>query len=372
MARRQVWRGTLATRLIIGFAIVIALGGLTAFLVAEAVGPSTFDAHLARAGLSPTSEAVQHARAAFVAASGKSLLLGLAAASVASLGVSIFAARRVGRSLRAFSDAASRVARGEEAALSPTLNAGAEFDSLADDFRRMAAQLAQAERLRKRLISDVAHELRTPVATLAAYLEGIEDGVRPLDGATLEVLRSSTARLVRLVTDLAEVTSAEAGASSLRAETIRVGVLAAAAIAAAAPAFDAKGVSLDAEGASEVQVRADPDRFGQILGNLLDNALRHTAAGGRVTVRWAPAGATVRIVVVDSGEGIGAEHIGHIFDRFYRVDAARDRERGGSGVGLAVVKGLVEAHGGRVTVESDGMGAGSAFTIVMPGVGRSL
>jgi signal transduction histidine kinase len=353
-----------------GFAIVIALGGLTAFLVAAAVGPSTFDAHLARAGLSPTSEAVQHAREAFVAASGKSLLLGLAAAGAASLAVSIFVARRIGRSLQVFSDAASRVARGEHVALSPSLNAGAEFDSLAEDFRRMAAQLVQAEKLRKRLISDVAHELRTPVATLSAYLEGIEDGVRPLDDATLEVLRASTARLGRLVTDLAEITSAEAGSSSLRRETISVEVLAVSAIAAATPAFDAKGVALDAQGSRGVHVNADPDRFGQILGNLLDNALRHTPIGGHVTVRWAASDGKIRIVVADTGEGIGAEHLDHVFDRFYRADAARDRERGGSGVGLAVVKGLVEAHGGRVGVASDGTGAGSRFTIVMPGAGR--
>lgn len=366
MSRRPPWRVNLATRLVAGMVIVIAVGGLTALLVAEAVGPSTFDAHLARAGLSPTSAAVTHARAAFSAASGRSLLLGLAAAGVASLAVSIFVARRIGRSLRVFSEAASRVARGEDAGLALSLNAGSEFDRLAADFRRMAAQLADADALRRRLISDVAHELRTPVATLSAYLEGIEDGVRDLDASTLDVLRSATARLTRLAADLADVTSAEAGSSSLRLERVAVPLLASTAIAAARPGFTAKSVLLELAPSPNVVVEADPDRFGQILGNLLDNALRHTPAGGSVSLGWSATDDDVVITVADTGEGIGAEHVDRVFERFYRADSARDRGRGGSGVGLAVVKGLVQAHGGRVEAASDGPGCGATFTVMLP------
>lgn len=365
MSSRPPWRANLATRLVLGMAIVIAVGGLTAFVVAVAVGPSTFDAHLARAGLSPTSAAVTHAREAFTAASGRSLLLGLAAASVASLAVSVFVARRIGRSLGVFSKAASSVARGEDAALALSRGAGSEFERLAADFRLMAAQLADAEALRRRLTSDVAHELRTPVATLSAYLEGIEDGVRDLDASTLEVFRSATARLARLTADLADVTSAEAGSSSLRLERVAVAALVSTAFAAARPGFAAKSVALELESSPHVLVDADPERFGQILGNLLDNALRHTPAGGRVSVGWLTTSDEVVISIADTGEGIGSEHVDRVFERFYRADSARDRSRGGSGIGLAVVKGLVQAHGGRVEAASDGPGTGATFTVTL-------
>lgn len=366
MPRPTARSANLVTRLVLGFAIVIVLGGLTAFLVAEAVGPSTFDAHLARAGLAPTSPAVAHAHAAFAAASGRALLLGLAAAGVASLGVSIFVARRIGQSLKAFSEAASRVARGETVTLESSLNAGQEFDQLAEDFNRMGRQLAQAEDVRRRLASDVAHELRTPVATLSAYLEGVEDGIRPFDASTVSVLRAATARLARLASDLAAVTSAEEGATHLRLQSVSARALAQVAIAAAAPAFASKAVNLTLEDGPDVQFPGDPERLGQVLGNFLENALRHTDVGGTVTMSYGRHAQSATISVVDTGDGIDDEHLMRVFDRFYRVDSARDRAHGGSGIGLAIARGIVQAHGGRVEASSAGRGRGATFTCVLP------
>ncbi len=359
-------RPGLTTRLVLAFGLVVAVGGSTAWLVVGAIGPAAFDAHLARAGLSPTSEVVTHARKAFAAASGSSLTIALLASFVASLGVSVFVARRIGLSLTRLSQAAARVAKGERMEPLPSTGAGREFDALARDFTTMANQLAAAEELRRRLISDVAHELRTPVATLSGYLEGIEDGVRVADPSTVAVLRSATARLARLAEDLTDVTSAEAGPRSLRVTKVNIWVVIEAARAAAAPAFAEKGVELIARAENDLWIDADPERLGQVLGNLLNNAVRHTSPGGRVAMTARSARIDAVIDVADDGDGIEPIHLSHVFDRFYRCDNARDRDHGGSGIGLAIVRGLVAAHGGTVEAQSEGLGAGALFRVVLP------
>jgi signal transduction histidine kinase len=249
----------------------------------------------------------------------------------------------------------------------PPLGLGTEFDDLGVAFNQMAGRLEGVERTRRRLLSDLAHELRTPVATLDAYLDGLEDGVAELDGETLEVLRAQTRRLIRLAEDVSAVSRAEENQSSLHLVHLAPGDLVMAASTAATSQYAAKGVELVTEVISGLpSVAADPDRMGQVLSNLLDNALRHTPTGGKVTVRAATTGGLVHVNVTDSGSGIPAEHLLHIFERFYRVDAARDRAHGGSGIGLAIVKALVEAHGGTITVTSGGAGQGADFTIALP------
>ncbi len=366
MSARDGLRLGLTTRLIVAFALVIAVGGSTAWLVVGAIGPAAFDAHLARAGLSPTSEAVKHARKAFADASGSSLTIALLASLVASLGISVFVARRIGLSLTRLSQAAARVAKGERLEPLTSTGAGREFDALARDFTTMANQLAAAEELRRRLISDVAHELRTPVATLSGYLEGIEDGVREADPSTVAVLRGATARLARLAEDLTDVTSAEAGPRSLRVTRVDTSVAIEAARAGAAPAFSDKGVALVARADHDLWIDADPERLGQVLANLLNNALRHTAPGGHVTMTSRSTRVGAVIDVADDGDGIDPIHLSHVFDRFYRCDNARDRDHGGSGIGLAIVRGLVAAHGGTVEAKSKGVGSGALFRVVLP------
>jgi signal transduction histidine kinase len=211
--------------------------------------------------------------------------------------------------------------------------------------------------------------MRTPLATLEAYLEALEDGVATLDGPTASLLRSQTRRLARLSEDIGTVSRVEEGQVALEIRAIQPASMVTAAVDSAAEAYRAKGVRLVAEvPASLPPTHADPDRMGQVLGNLLDNALRHTPSGGTVTVS---AGASGRggtdLAVADTGDGIPAEHLPHVFERFYRVDAARNRDQGGSGIGLAIAKALVEAHGGQLTVASPGNGQGSTFLIRLPG-----
>ncbi|WP_315097752.1 HAMP domain-containing sensor histidine kinase [uncultured Cellulomonas sp.] len=361
-------RWGLAARLMVALTVVLVVGVLTAWLVAAAVGPGLFHRHMVSAGLEDHAAAVVHAEQAFRDASTVTLGLALGAAAVASVGVSLLLTRRVGRSLSAVSTAAGRVGAGGYEHRVPAPGLGPEFDEVARSFNAMAERLEESDRLRARLLADVAHEVRTPVATLTAYLEAVEDGVQPLDAATIGVLREQGDRLTRLAQDLAAVTLAEAGDLILHLEPVAVAELLQAAAAAARENAAATGVTLQVEvepGLPAVSV--DRTRVAQILDNLVTNAVRHTPAGGTVTLAAGPSSdGAVALRVADTGEGIAAEHLPHVFERFYRADTARDRARGGSGIGLAITKALVEGHRGTVDVASPGVGKGATLTVTLP------
>lgn len=360
-------RSGLAGRLLAALALVLATAGVTAWLVAGAVGPRIFHDHLGTGGTRTAEQALAHAEAAFQTASGVALSIALAAAILVALAVSLVFTRRIGASLASLTAAAGLVAGGRFHARVPAPNMGREFQDLVDAFNQMASRLEASESLRHRLLADVAHEVRTPVATLNAHLEGIEDGVIELTPETVAVLRAQAARLTRLAEDLAAVTKAESGELTLSfvltspAELIQLAHLAAHDRAEAGGV----GLVLDVEPGLP-PVEADPDRMAQVLGNLVDNALRHTPAGGTVTLAAQRSGADVTLTVSDTGEGITAEHLPHVFERFYRADTARDRVSGGSGIGLAITKALVEAHHGHVRAESAGKGAGALFVVTLP------
>lgn len=362
-------RGTgLAGRLLLAQALVLLAGTLTAWVVAVTVGPSVFHDHLAMANVGSTSAQILHTEQAFQSANAISLSLALVAALAAALGVSLYQTRRIGRSVATIAGAASDVAGGHYEVRVPGPGLGPEFDSLASGFNKMADRLGSVERTRLRLLADLGHEMRTPVATLEAYFEALEDGVATLDAATAELLRSQTRRLARLSEDISSVSRAEEG-QGLDLRKTHPGSVVSAAVDAAAAAYEAKGVRLLTRVPSRMtDLRVDPDRIAQVLGNLLDNALRHTPPGGTVTVAVSHSSRTgdVELSVADTGDGIPAEHLPHVFDRFYRVDAARDRAHGGSGIGLAIAKALAEAHGGKLTATSPGTGQGSTFRVLLP------
>ena len=360
-------RGGLGTRLLAALALVLVTAGLTAWLVAGAVGPAIFHEHLAGSGVRTAEEAVFHAELAFRTASGLALTIGLAAATVAALAVSLFLTRRIGASLSAMTSAARLVAGGRYQARVPAPGMGAEFDEVADAFNQMASRLDASEELRRRLLSDVAHELRTPVATLNAYLEGLEDGITDLDADTVGLLRAQGARLTRLSEDLSAVTRAESGEIQLSLDRRDPAELLEQAFRAADDRAQALGIDLSVETEPGLPaVLVDADRMAQVLGNLVDNALHHTEPGGRVVLAGQASGSAVRLAVTDTGEGIEARHLPHVFERFYRAESARDRTSGGSGIGLAITKALVEAQGGTVAVASAGRGAGSRFEVSLP------
>lgn len=234
------------------------------------------------------------------------------------------------------------------------MGAGAEVDALAGAFNTMAAQLERTEDTRRRMLSDLAHEMRTPISVLTVYLEALQDEVAHWDETTSELMGEQLARLTRLVEDINDVSRAEEGRIILDRTEQPVAELVRAAAEAYREAYAAEGVALNIDvDETAGDIEADRQRMGQVLGNLLSNALRHTPAGGQVTLsanRQGPGRVAIR--VADTGDGISLEQIPHLFERFYRGDTARDRDHGGSGIGLTISKALAEAHGGRLTATS--------------------
>lgn len=359
-------RSGFAGRLMVAQSLVLVAGALTTWTVASAVGPGIFQDHLDRAGVSHTPAETGHVEEAFTSALLVSMSVALFAAVPAALAVSWYLSHRVHRSIAPVIAAASQVAAGRYDARVPDPGLGGEFATLAATFNALAERLGAVETSRRRMLADLAHELRTPLATIEAHLEAVEDGVRGLDESTLAVLRGSTRRLGRLAEDIGAVSQAEEGQLDIDPQPVDPAGLADAAVRAAWDRYDDKGVRLDTRLDTHEPVVADSDRMGQVLGNLLDNALRHTPSRGAVTLTCSRLDRWVQFTVSDTGEGIAAEHLNHVFDRFYRVDTARDRRHGGSGIGLSIARALVEAHGGTISVTSPGPGGGATFVVQLP------
>ncbi|RAV10013.1 two-component sensor histidine kinase, partial [Mycolicibacterium sp. GF69] len=215
--------------------------------------------------------------------------------------------------------------------------------------------------------ADLAHEIRTPVAVLEAYMEAVEDGVESLTPTTIAMLRDQTRRLVRFAQDAAALAQAEESSASMTMTDTDIAELVTTAVSAAANRYRAKQVTLSTHLPPGVPaVSGDPQRLAQVLANLFDNALRHTPPHGHVDVRVHKDRHQLEVSITDTGEGIPAQHLPHVFERFYRVEAERTHDKRGAGIGLAIAKALVDAHGGSITARSQGPGTGATFTITLP------
>ena len=365
-------RRSLSAKLFTGQVLVIVAGSVTLGLVALSVAPRLFHRHVRDAlGVVPP-DVQRHLDEAFGDAVLLALVLAIGGAALTAAAVSLFLSRRIVRPISGLAASAERVAQGHYGERVPVTGAD-ELAQLGAAFNAMATSLESAEARRRRLLNDLAHELRTPLATLEGYLEGLADGVVSPSEKTWGVMQTESHRLGRLVDDLQKVSKAEERQLDLRLARVSPAALVDAALAAALPAYAEKGVVLERSvGGKTPDVRADADRIGEVLANLLQNALRHTQPSGRVTLSAGRRVDGVVLTVTDTGEGIAPEHLERVFERFYRIDPARARAQGGSGIGLTIARAIVEAHGGRLHAESDGPGRGSRFVVSLPTADRTL
>ncbi|MCC9075517.1 HAMP domain-containing protein [Litorilinea aerophila] len=291
------------------------------------------------------------------------LVAGLVALALAALLI-----RQITRPLSALHRASRAIAQGRLDVRVPVQGQD-ELGQLAHTFNQMAAALEEQEQLRRNLMADVAHELRTPMAGIQGMVEAMQDGVFPPTPENLASIHQQIELLNRLVEELRTLAHAEAGQLTLEITALDLAGLATRQVALHQPQAQQKGIALALDISEPLPpVQGDEKRLGQVLGNLLTNALRHTPPGGHVTVALQPDPDGVRMYVQDDGEGIAPADLPHIFDRFYRGDPSRSRQRGGSGLGLAIARQFVAAHGGRIWAESPppGQARGTRVSVVLP------
>lgn len=353
------------------FVVVVALAVIS---VATAfVAPANFSQHMTHmrgnmGGMMGQRmlELDAQLEAGFREAVNRTLLIAGAAAVLVAAGVSWFVSQRIITPIRSLVTLSQRIAGGhyEQRLQADTRD---ELAELVDSFNRMAASLAETEAMRVQLLGDVTHELKTPLASIKGYMEGLQDGVLPATPETFELIHREADRLQRLVQDLQELSRAEAGQIPLTTTTCPPDDIVMPVVNRMRPQFAEKAITLMTEIPADLPpVRADYDRTAQVLTNLLGNALQYTPAGGDVRVTVAQTGEMVRFAVSDTGAGLAPDDLDHIFQRFYRVDKSRARKSGGSGIGLTIARHLVEAQGGQLDAASEGLGKGSTFQFTLP------
>ncbi len=306
----------------------------------------------------------------FLDAVNRAVLWAVALVGVTSLTAAALLSRQLVAPLRRLIAAVEAMARGD-LSQRVTVRSPDEIGDLGEAFNKLAADLERAESLRQQMTADIAHELRNPLSVIRGNLEAMLDGVYPPDAEHLTPIYEETMLLQRLVEDLRLLSLADAGQLPLKRAEVDVESLLRSVAEGAQVVAEDKGIDLKVEVSPPPPTAyGDADRLRQVVGNLVSNAIRYTPQGGEITLRtWMDDNQTC-IAVADTGPGIAPQDLPHIFDRFYRADAARDRASGGSGLGLAIARALIEAHGGTISVEST-PGHGTTFTIALPRADRT-
>ncbi len=358
----------LGWKLFLSHLVIVIIGGVVLIATAQLHASTAMVRHVARfddaIGDDPALK--EEMRESFMFAVDEVMLVAAMVAFLSALLFSSYVARRIVRPVQQMMRASRRIAAGEYAMRVPVAGMD-ELAELALAFNRMASTMEETEQRRLELIGNVAHELRTPLSSIQVLVEGLVDGVLPADPATYADFQREITRLQRLVRDLQELSRVEADQISLDLKPENMRTVIQSVADRLLPQFEDKAVVLELDLADALPlVPVDRDRMMQVLINLIGNALHYTPSGGRVFVRLDHMGEHVHVQVQDTGIGISAEHLPHIFERFYRVDKSRSRAGGGSGIGLTIAKHLIEAHGGTITVTSPGSNQGSTFAFTLP------
>jgi len=358
--------GSLRTRLVLSHLAVVAVGAITLLVIANRLAPSFVDRHVQSmdmmTGSMMSPQTVADIKHGALSGFDQVLLVAAAAAALTAVIAASLASTRLLRPIGALRSATRRLAGGSYSERVPPSGLR-ELGDLADDVNTLASTLEQTETRRTRLVSEVAHELRTPLATIKGYLEGLVDGVFPADQDVLAAMGKELGRIERLATDLGELSRNEEGRPDLRLEPSDLFELAREAGDRLRSQFDDQGVTLEIANGPSLPVVVDRDRIAQVFTNIIGNALTYTPAGGLVTIASAVRGEEARVTVSDTGRGLDPTQIGAVFERFYRGDRAAP---GGTGIGLTIARGIARRHGGDVEANSPGPGRGSAFTVVLP------
>jgi histidine kinase len=378
-------RAHLGVKLFLSYFAVILVGVLVLALTVPAILPQAFNRHLGNMGMMggsgqgfgfgggqgpgnvPGQGMMGDLYSGFRDGVFEALGWAAVAAVLVAVLISLLFSRRILQPLREIMQASHRISEGH---YDERVQVGGadELGQLAERFNQMAEKLHQVEAMRRQLIGDVSHELRTPLTAIKGSMEGLIDGVLPASDETYQQIHQEADRLNRLVDDLQELSRVESGAYELDLRPTQIAPLLETLLKRFRQQFGTKRIGLDLDlPAGLPSVLADEHRILQVLTNLTANALQYTPAGGTVAISAARTNGAIRITVRDTGAGIAPEHLTHLFDRFYRVDKSRSRAAGGgSGIGLTIAKHLVEAHGGKIWVESEGAGKGSAFSFTLP------
>jgi signal transduction histidine kinase len=376
-------RSSLGVKLFLSYLFVLLVGIIVLVLVAQVSLPGAYGRHFGQMidsmngnGMMDGGTGMGHGftsgdgqelyanfRVSFFEALAWATLAALAVAGV----VSAFIGRQLIAPLKMITIASQRISEGR---YNERVSEGGrdELGQLATSFNAMAEKLEDVETMRRRLIGDVAHELRTPLTVIKGSMEGLIDGILPATSQTFDQISKEAERLNRLVDDLQELSRVESGAVSLNMAPVSIRELVRIAYKRLSGGYQKKGIGVTIDLPDHLpDVLADTDRIIQVLSNLLGNALEYTPPNGKVNIESELINTELIVRIADNGIGITPEHLGHIFDRFYRVDGSRSRQNGGgSGIGLTISKALVEAHGGRLWAESRGAGKGSTFSFSLP------
>ncbi|MEA1902312.1 MAG: HAMP domain-containing sensor histidine kinase [Actinomycetota bacterium] len=372
MRRRPTLRGRLITSYMAVVAAVVAAAFITVRWLTPTLAQRRFQFQgPGGGGRGPggpgdsSSEVATQVQRAYDEALTIALIVAAVIGILLALGLAYWVSRQILGRLRDIQNATHRMAAGDYDEHLPE-PAEAELADLTKSINSLGAELAATEEARARLVSDLAHELRNPLATIEGYMEGLIDGVMPADAATYSTVADEAHRMKRLTEDLSLLSRAQEGALQLDLEELDIGDVARTVVDRFGPHFQASQVELALHLHDSLPVQGDAGRLNQIITNVIGNALTHTPEGGSVTVEGRRDEMKCRLDITDTGGGISSENLERVFDRFARLDA----DSGGTGIGLHVSRMLARAHHGELTAHSEGLGFGSTFSLVIPALDR--